>query len=128
MQLIKEMENKCFEDALSDEDIASVLMKKNGVAFFHKVNGDNAGYVILQLYKKSVKVISLGVLPEFRGQGVSRKLLERVKAYLDKERKKIKVGVPADNFKAQTFFRYMGFRGFNTQESKDVYLFEYLAD
>jgi ribosomal-protein-alanine N-acetyltransferase len=128
MHLLRKMEVICFEDALSDEDIVSVLTKKNGVAFFHKVNGERAGYVILQLYKRNVKLISLGVLPDYRGQGISRKLLEKVKAYLDGQRNKIRVAVPADNFKAQTFFRYMGFTGFNTIEDREVYLFQYKQD
>ncbi len=125
MNVIKEMEKLCFKDNLSEEEINAIGSCGLGSVYVHKIDNQNVGYYIVLEQKRYIQLVSLGVLPEYRGQGIGRILLEKVKQHLDCQRKRIVGNVNDDDYDSQTFLKHFGFKAYNCEQRGDKYIFEW---
>ena len=88
-------------------------------------------FAIYELHKKRLHLLSMAVLPEFRGRGVGRTLVEQLIGKLSLQRNKLSLEVRETNLGAQLFFRRLGFnaisvlRDFYEETSEDAYLMQF---
>jgi ribosomal-protein-alanine N-acetyltransferase len=89
------------------------------------------GYMIYELHRNRIHLLTIGVLPEARSQGVGRKLIEKLIGKLTQTRRnRITCEVRETNLNAQQFFRHMGFRAISVindfyDDTEDAYLMQY---
>lgn len=80
--------------------------------FFVRSQGEIAGFLILIEKGEEVEIDSLGVLEEFRGRGLARKMLKSVEAVAAESGiKTLSLGVSSINTAAYSLYRSMGFGG-----------------
>jgi|AntRauTorckE6833_2_1112554.scaffolds.fasta_scaffold00035_28 glutathione synthase/RimK-type ligase-like ATP-grasp enzyme/ribosomal protein S18 acetylase RimI-like enzyme len=87
--------------------------------------GDNGthkpvGCLILYLYKRSVRIFSIVVDPEFQGAGIGKELIDKAE-FIAKERgaERISLEASVDNKKLITWYNKLGFE--STELMKDYY-------
>lgn len=78
--------------------------------YFVKSQGKTAGFLILVEKGDEVEIDSLGILEEFRGRGLAKKMLRSVEAAAaEKGIKTLSLGVSSVNTAAYSLYRSMGF-------------------
>ncbi|MFP3975096.1 MAG: GNAT family N-acetyltransferase [Chloroflexota bacterium] len=95
---------------------AQVERSEGGVSFVAEVDGQVVGFMISYVIyggfglEKGAWIATLGVAPEFMGQGIGRKLaVELLNVYREKGIKYIYTSVPWDSVDLLSFFKTLGF-------------------
>ena len=103
---ILKIEEVCFSSPWSKESIAESLENPNSHFLIAYENDDVMGYMGLQIFSGEGYVTNIAVLPEYRGLGVAKKLIEeQLKCDMDF----ISLEVRESNIPAIRLYEKMGF-------------------
>ncbi len=108
---VRGLEKICFPlDAWPILDIIGVLTLPGVIRLKVRVDGKIAGFVAVDVRarEKLAWIATIGVLPEYRRQGLATALLEACEARLRVAR--IKLSVRASNAAAQSLYQRLGYR------------------
>ncbi|MBQ31150.1 MAG: ribosomal-protein-alanine N-acetyltransferase [Deltaproteobacteria bacterium] len=71
----------CFVRQWQSQDFDQVLAQKTTHAWTGRISGESAGYVCVQFIPPELEILRLGVIPEFRNQGLARKILKELESW-----------------------------------------------
>ena len=111
LELAAALHGGSFETPWSGQAFAELLAMPGSAGLLAARNGQPAGLILLQMQPPDGEVLTLGVLPALRRQGIATALLGRA---LDLARPagttRLLLEVAADNHAALAFYRRHGFR------------------
>lgn len=120
MPSVLDIEHNSFAYPWTECEFVQCFGKRDCIGMVAEVNEDVAGYMIYELSKTSIEILSFAVHPKYRRSGIGGALIGRLIGKLVAGRRlKIVVPVRDSNLPAQLFFRSMGF--FCTRVAKDYY-------
>jgi ribosomal-protein-alanine N-acetyltransferase len=132
MPFMLEIERHSFEIPWTEEEFLLVLRQKNCIGIVSELENDVVGFMIYEVHKTRIHILSFGVHPDFRLQGIGTAMVEKIVSKLKYQyRNRIVLEVRETNVTAQVFFRQLGFRAVRTLKSfyedtaEDVYVMEY---
>lgn len=111
------LENRCFEtDRLSRRSFRHFITRGRAALLVAEGGGGLLGYVLV-LFRAGTalaRVYSVAVLPEARGQGLGRQLMQAAEAAaVERDCLWLRLEVRADNAHAITLYRRLGYRPFD---------------
>ena len=108
------LEKRCFDyDVMSRRNFRRQLVNKHNIIVVAEMAEGVIGYVLVFLRKRSTcaRLYSLAVDPEWRGQGISRLLLDKAEATLKTmDKAALRLEVAEDNVSAQSLYITSGYR------------------
>lgn len=135
---LKQYESAFDEDYFTNQKSVNNLLKhilesrkKGGQLFVAEVNGQVVGFISWEIENKndelivkkvdSVYISDIVVLPEYRGKGIGKKLLERADEFA-KEKKipYVKLIIFSANKKVRSIYEDTGFRDYETTMIKKI--------
>ncbi len=78
IKAVAEIEQTCFSHPWSENSIRESFENHCNHFYIADVQGENAGYIGVSVMADEGYILNVAVLPQFRGQGVGRKLVEKV--------------------------------------------------
>ncbi len=99
---------QCFDDIWTENDF--LLMLSNKLYFGFRI--DEKGFILCRKILDEIEIITFGVIPIYRRQGLGRRLLQSVINYAKTTSKnnKIFLEVAEDNIPAQSLYKSFGFQ------------------
>lgn len=133
MNRVLDIETESFDFPWSKEDFLACLRQRNCVGMVAELPDKQiAGFMVYELARHHIELLSLAVGAEFRRDGIGTQLVERLVAKLKtQKRTAISTVVRETNLAAQLFFRDRGFlaieieRNFYENNSEDAYRLVY---
>lgn len=129
---VLQIENESFEFPWSEDDFICCLRQRNCIGMVAEYHERIAGFMIYELNKDFLHVLTLAVANDFRRQCVGTKMIEKLISKLSLQRRsRIVLQVRERNLPAQVFFRQLGFRAisilrdFYIDTPEDAYLMQY---
>ncbi len=135
-QIFEEINSACDDDLIPKfaETEAGLIWitkmvnrKDDGCCFVAESDGKLAGYVsgekMEQLYRKSqwFEIDNIGVIPEFKGQGIGKQLLDAAMGWAkDKGCQKAHIICYAANKAACRFYEHAGFKNVDVTYEMDI--------
>lgn len=112
MPSVMEIENRCFDHPWSEEEFLCALRDKRTIGVVYESANDLIyGFMVYELDKSMLRLISIAVAPEVQGTGVGRAMVERLTDKLEQQnRRAVETLVRETNLGAQLFFSKLGFR------------------
>ncbi|MDR1856976.1 MAG: ribosomal protein S18-alanine N-acetyltransferase [Desulfovibrio sp.] len=74
-EAVADLEGRCFSLPWTSQQYRSALQRPSFAAFGAFIDGTLAGYVSLFVSADEAEIVNVGVLPQFRGQGLARRLM-----------------------------------------------------
>lgn len=107
--VILEIEQLCFMDPWSERMIENSL--KSGLDTWLLLTEEGAaGYCVLRIVADECELLRIAVRPEYRGRGLSKKLMDQLVFYSrQKDVKSIFLEVRESNERARNLYRSYGF-------------------
>ena len=107
---ILEIEQESFENPWSAEDFQDNLATKNILSKTYREDGIVKGFMIYEWFPKiKIKILKLAVAPEYRGNGIGTKLVEKIKEKANQGNLKVTLDSTYLIVKASGFFESQGF-------------------
>ena len=108
---------QCFNDIWTENDF--ILMLSNKLYFGFRI--DEKGFILCRKILDEIEIITFGVIPIYRRQGLGRRLLQSVINYAKttSENNKIFLEVAEDNTPARSLYKSFGFQQISIR--KDYY-------
>lgn len=108
---VLDIENQSFEFPWTEDEFIQCLRNRNCIGLVAKCDSRIAGYMIYELHKHKLHVLSFAVAEEFRRRGVGRKMVEKLVSKLSATgRRRLILEVRESNLASQLFFRSCGFK------------------
>ena len=104
---VYEIEKTCFSKPWSRADLKAQLDIKTSHFLVADVDGRAVGYMGLQIFSGEGYVTNIGVLPEYRRQGIAKALIEEA---MKNEMEFITLEVRKSNAPAIKLYKSMGFK------------------
>ena len=130
---VLEIENQSFEFPWSDEDFVRYLRQRNCIGTVAESGKRVVGFMVYELLKNQMHLLSIAVRPEFQRRGVgSQMMLKLVCKLATKRRNNITLEVRERNLPGQLFFKSCGFlarsvlRDFYCDTTEDAYRMQFL--
>lgn len=124
MDDVLHIERHSFEHPWTDDDFIRALRQRNCIGMVAECRTTERilGFMIYELNKSSLRLLSMAVHPDYRRQGIGRVMIDKLRQRLDVQRRSmLETEVRETNLDAQLFLRRLGFRAENV-------LFDYYAD
>ena len=100
----------CFPDPWDEAEFTRIAGMQKIIPQVIEFGEEVCGFMIYELRKSSVRVVTFAVHPEWRRRGFGMALIGRLKAKLSSHRRnRITLDVSERNLDAQIFFKRMGF-------------------
>lgn len=132
MPEVLDIERKSFEFPWSEDDFVRCLRQRNCIGLVAEHDEHVVGYVIYELHKTRIHLVSFAVCPEHRRRGIGRQMVDKLTGKLTlRHRSRIDLEVRETNTGAQLFFRSCGFRAVSVLRDhyddtpEDAYLMQY---
>lgn len=132
MPEVLQAERLSFEQAWTEEDFLRCLRQRNCIGMVSEHEGRVAGYMIYELHKSKLHIITFAVHPEWRRANIGTQMVGKLMSKLSSHRRtRITVEVRETNLQAQLFFSTCEFRGtrvlrnFYEDTDEDAILMEY---
>ena len=132
MPSILEIENESFEFPWLEADFIHCLRHRNCAGMVADCEGQIAGFMIYELHKSRIHLMSLAVRIEYRRQLVGSQLVAKLIEKLSyAHQNRIILEVRESNLPAQLFFRECGFRAvsvlraYYSDTPEDAYMMQY---
>ncbi len=126
------IENASFEFPWTEEEFVHVLGERNCIGMVAEQCHDIRGFLVYELHGKALHILNFAVHPDYRRQGVGRRMVERMIDKLSQQRRvSLTLEVRETNTAAQLFWRAMGFRAVSIlrdhydDTDEDAYVFRY---
>ena len=132
MPSVLAIESSSFEFPWTEDEFIRCLRQRDCIGMVAERNEEVAGFMIYELHKTRIHVLSFAVHPEFRREGVGKAMIEKLISKLAYQRRnRIVLEVRETNLDAQLFFRQLGFRatgvlkGFYEDTPEDAFLMQF---
>ena len=107
---VSEIEKICFSDPWSLESVKEGLESSLDTWLVLEEGGGLFGYCVFRIIAGEGELLRMAVLPEYRGRGLSKKLMDRLVEYsIKKGVKSMSLEVRESNKKARNLYRSYGF-------------------
>jgi ribosomal-protein-alanine N-acetyltransferase len=113
------IEDASFRVPWTEDEFVQSLRLRNVIGMVAEHQDMVIGYMIYELHRDSIHLLSIAVHPDFRRQGVGAAMLAKLVSKLYQRRGKITTLASEINLDAQVFLREYGFRA--TEVVKDHY-------
>ncbi|UCD92855.1 MAG: GNAT family N-acetyltransferase [Methanobacteriota archaeon] len=112
MPILLEMERRCFADrAYTGEQIRWFLNSENSATFISFRENRVAGSMMLSLRGRRGKVVSVGVMPEWRGKGIGKELMVCAEEWFSTSGvREVDLEVNVNNHEATIMYSSLGYR------------------
>lgn len=124
------IENAVFEYPWSEDDFVRTLRNRNCIGQVAEYGERVVGYMVYELHRARLEILSFAVHPDFQRQGVGRTMMDKLAGKLGGRRNALTAAVRERNLDAQLFMRATGFlatavvQDFYRDSPEDAYLFE----
>jgi [ribosomal protein S18]-alanine N-acetyltransferase len=132
MPTVLAIESGSFEFPWTEEEFIRCLRQRDCIGMVAEQNEEVVGFMIYELHKTRIHVLSFAVAPESRRRGVGKAMMDKLVSKLAYQRRnKILLEVRETNLDAQLFFRQIGFRatgvlrGFYEDTPEDAFMMQY---
>jgi ribosomal-protein-alanine N-acetyltransferase len=133
MPLVLAIEQASFEFPWSEEDFIRCLRQRTCTGMVAKLNDEVVGFMIYELHKNRLHILSLAVEESHRRTGIGKAMVNELVGRLSPDRRnRILLEVRETNTVAQLFLRHLGFRAISMLQdfykdttTEDAYLFQY---
>jgi len=119
MPTVLRIEDVSFREPWTEDDFIKSLRQRNVIGMVAEHQDLVIGYMIYELHRNRIHLLSIAVHPDFRRQGVGTAMLAKLASKLYSNRTKITTIASEINLDAQLFLRQHGFRA--TEVVKDYY-------
>jgi len=134
MAAVLQIEQHSFEFPWTEDEFIRCLRQRDCIGMVAERSEQVVGFMIYELHKNRIHILSFAVHPEFRRQGVGRAMIDKLVSKLAYQRRnRIVLEVRETNLHAQLFFRQLGFRATSVLRSfyedtpEDAFLMQYRA-
>lgn len=111
MASVLAIEGQSFEFPWTEDEFIRCLRQRDCIGMVAERNEEVAGFMIYELHKTRIHILSFAIHPEFRRQSVGTAMVEKLVSKLAYQRRnRIVLEVRETNLPAQLFFRQLGFR------------------
>lgn len=132
MPEVLDIERRSFPEPFTEADIVAWLRNRSCIGMVAEVGAGPdpivAGYMIYDLAKHKIELITIAVHPEWRRCGIGRQLVQKAKDKLSSHRRtRLGAHVPETLLEAQLFFKAVGFgesrvvRGYFEDSEEDAF-------
>ena len=105
------IEERCFEYPWGEEDFIRCLRQRSMIGMVAERGDQVVGFMIYELHKFRLHLISMAVDPDYSRQGIGRIMVEKLISKLSYQRRnRVMLEVRETNLPAQLFFKSMGFQ------------------
>jgi ribosomal-protein-alanine N-acetyltransferase len=132
MPCVLGIEAASFEFPWTEDEFLRCLRQRDCIGMVAEQAERVVGFMIYELHRTRIHVLSFAVHPEFRRQAVGRTMMEKLVAKLAYQRRnRIVLEVRETNLPAQLFFRSLGFkatgvlRNFYEDSTEDAFMMQY---
>jgi ribosomal-protein-alanine N-acetyltransferase len=132
MTAVLQIEKHSFEFPWTEDEFIRCLRQRDCIGMVAERSEQVVGFMIYELHKNRIHILSFAVHPEFRRQGVGRAMIDKLVSKLAYQRRnRIVLEVRETNLHAQLFFRQLGFRATSVLRSfyedtpEDAFLMQY---
>ncbi len=132
LPFVLNIENASFEFPWTEDEFIRCLRQRDCIGMVAERNEDVAGFMIYELHKNRIHILSFAVHPDYRRQGIGRSMIDKLVSKLAYQRRnRIVLEVRETNLDAQLFFRQLGFRATSVLRSfyedtpEDAFLMQY---
>ena len=111
LRTVVALDRLCFKDEWSDDLWLSYLQKEQRYCvFLIEHEGHGVGYALYSYLFEEAELLRIGVLPEYRGLGLSsRAMMRHIQVLADKGVHTLMLEVRASNAPAKALYRTLGF-------------------
>lgn len=107
---VAEIESRCFSDPWSKESIKQGLDQEFDTYLVLEEAGRLCGYCVFRIIAGEGELLRIAVLPEYRGRGLSKKLMDSMAEYSRKKKAEaMSLEVRRSNEKARNLYESYGF-------------------
>ena len=135
MPFVLDIEVASFSTPWTEEDFRCCLRHRNCIGLVAEHNQEIVGFMIYELLKSRLRILTFAVAPSERRQSVARQMVRRLIDKLSQQRRKeIVLEVRETNLSAQKFFQSQGFRAVSVlrdywdDTEEDAYVMRYRLD
>lgn len=132
MREVMAIEHGSFEFPWDERDFIECLRQRNCIGMVAELHGVIAGYMVYELCRDRIKLLSIAVDPNLRRLGVGTSMMDKLKSKLSHiKRREIVFDVRETNLSAQLFFRAVECKAIGINPNlyrdtdEDAYLFSY---
>jgi ribosomal-protein-alanine N-acetyltransferase len=132
LPFVLNIENASFEFPWTEDEFIRCLRQRDCIGMVAERNEEVAGFMIYELHKNRIHILSFAVHPDYRRQGIGRSMIDKLASKLAYQRRnRIVLEVRETNLDAQLFFRQLGFRATSVLRSfyedtpEDAFLMQY---
>jgi ribosomal-protein-alanine N-acetyltransferase len=132
LPFVLNIENASFEFPWTEDEFIRCLRQRDCIGMVAERNEDVAGFMIYELHKNRIHILSFAVHPDYRRQGIGQSMIDKLVSKLAYQRRnRIVLEVRETNLDAQLFFRQLGFRATSVLRSfyedtpEDAFLMQY---
>lgn len=134
LKSVLEIEKESFEFPWTEDEFIRCLRQRDCIGMVAECNEQIVGYMIYELHKQRLQVLSFAVHPHHRFEGIGSIMVDKLVSKLAYQRRnRILLEIRETNLPAQMFFKKLGFRainilkGFYKDTTEDAYVFRYDA-
>ena len=134
MPAVLGIENESFEFPWTEEEFIRCLRQRDCIGMVAEYSEQVVGFMIYELHRTRIHVLSFAVHPEFRRQSVGSAMISKLVSKLAYQRRnRIVLEVRETNLAAQLFFRSLGFRAtgvlrnFYEDSTEDAFMMQFRA-
>jgi ribosomal-protein-alanine N-acetyltransferase len=111
MPAVLGIENESFEFPWTEDEFIRCLRQRDCIGMVAEYSEQVVGFMIYELHRTRIHVLSFAVHPDFRRQSVGSAMITKLVSKLAYQRRnRIVLEVRETNLSAQLFFRSLGFR------------------
>lgn len=112
MPEVVEIEQCSFPEPYSEDELAAFMRQRNCIGMVAESSRGDVihGYMIYELHKEHLEILTLAVAPESRGTGIGTALIDRLKGKCSiQHRQQLRLVVSEQNLSAQLWMQRQGF-------------------
>lgn len=130
MPEVLEIEQSNFGTPWTEDDFLRELRRRECIGMVAEIGDRVVGFMIYDLHRQFLRILTFAVHPEFRRSGVGRQMAAKLASKLSAFRRtRVDAFVPESNMDGLLFLRSVGFRAVkvlrNHFESEDGYAMEH---
>jgi [ribosomal protein S18]-alanine N-acetyltransferase len=132
MPSVLAIESNSFEFPWTEEEFIRCLRQRDCIGMVAERNEEVVGFMIYELHKTRIHILSFAVHPDCRREGVGSAMTDKLISKLAYQRRnRIVLEVRETNLGAQLFFRQLGFRATGVLKSfyedtpEDAFMMQY---
>lgn len=128
------IDTKSFEEYWTLEDFKKRLKQKSITCLIVEEKGEVVGFLMYEIYLQRFTILRIGVLPNYRKQGIGSALLKALTNKLTEKRRLISTEVRETNLSVQLFLKSQNhkaveiLKNYYPDTEEDAFVFHYRAE